>query len=453
MKLCVIGGAGVRTVSFINGLVSHRGRLRVEQVSLWDTDRRKLEVISGLCRHVADRAGSPLRVEAAASAEEALSGAGAVVTTLRVGGDRGRAMDETIALRRGVIGQETTGAGGFFMAARTLPVLLGYMELTERLAPGAAVFNFTNPSGLVTQALAMAGHGGVLGICDAPSSVSVRMAEALGVPEDRLEARFFGLNHLSWIHSVRVNGEERLPALLRDRDFLSSVQEFSIFDPGCFRLSGCLPNEYLYYYYHRERALERMMGAKELRGAMIERLDRELFASVGPELVRRDPEEALQRFLYFIWKREGSYMSAETSRAPREAAGGRLEIPKDMGYAGVMLGCLEAMQGEAPRVLALNVPNGGAIPCLGDEDIVEISCEVSSRGIRPLPPPEVNAHCEDLLRSVKAYERAAAGAILEGSRERAVEALTLHPLVMSWSLASALVDDCRAAWGDAVRLD
>lgn len=208
MKIAVIGGAGVRTVIFINGLLKRYKKLHIDEVVLYDIQEEKQRIIEKLCKHVVERNHEELKVWAVSDPVEAITGADYIVTTLRVGGDHSRVVDETIALDLGVIGQETTGVGGFSMAVRTIPVLMEYCELIKKYAPDAWIFNFTNPSGLVTQALRSAGYDKIIGICDAPSSTKFRMAHNLGVEEDDLYVEFFGLNHLSWIRSVKKKGEE-----------------------------------------------------------------------------------------------------------------------------------------------------------------------------------------------------------------------------------------------------
>lgn len=203
MKIAVIGGAGVRTVIFINGLLKRYKKIHIDEVVLYDIQEEKQRIIEKLCKHVVERNHEELKVWAVSDPVEAITGADYIVTTLRVGGDHSRVVDETIALDLGVIGQETTGVGGFSMAVRTIPVLMEYCELIKKYAPDAWIFNFTNPSGLVTQALRSAGYDKIIGICDAPSSTKFRMAHDLGVEEDDLYVEFFGLNHLSWIRSVK----------------------------------------------------------------------------------------------------------------------------------------------------------------------------------------------------------------------------------------------------------
>ena len=248
-----------------------------------------------------------------------------MVTTLRVGGDHSRVMDETIALNAGVIGQETTGVGGFSMAVRTIPILLEYCRLINEIAPNAWIFNFTNPSGLVTQALKSAGYEKVIGICDAPSSTKFRMAAKLGVDEKDLYVEFFGLNHLSWIRSVKIKDEEILPRLLADDAFLKSIQEFSMFDPDLLRMIGFLPNEYLYYYYHREKALANILKSGATRGQTIEQVNKQMMEELKAMDMDADPEGALQIFLYYMQGRPQDRPAAGLLR-PLPAGGGRRRL-------------------------------------------------------------------------------------------------------------------------------
>ncbi len=447
MKITIIGGGGIRTVNFINGLLDRCRKLSIDQVVLFDIDKEKLAVIEKLAKHVVKKksyekgeAEPLLLVSKEDDIRIALTGADYIVTTLRVGGDHARVMDETIALSHGVIGQETTGAGGFSMACRSIGALLSYCELAKEVAPKAWIFNFTNPSGLVTQTLLDAGFTNVIGICDAPSSTKTRIAEGLGLSEDELYTEFFGLNHLSWISSVKAGGKERIAELIKDTAFLNSVQEFSMFDPESFALTGYLPNEYLYYYYHREKALRNISSSGQTRGQLIEEVNMKMFQELSGMDIDHDPEAALQTFLYYIYIREYSYMSIETGTdRGRDIKKGSLEVPSGMGYAGVMLDCIEGLQSETEKKLVLSVPNHGAIPFLSDTDIIEITCDVSINGIQPVKIENIPMHCEILIRQVKAYENKASRAIREKSIPLAIDALTLHPLVFSFSLAKDLV--------------
>lgn len=448
MKIAVIGGAGVRTVIFINGLLDRYKKLHIDEVVLYDIQEEKQRIIEKLCRHVVNRRHEELKVSAVSDVTEAIKGADYIVTTLRVGGDHSRVIDETIALDMGVIGQETTGVGGFSMAVRTIPVLMDYCELIKKYAPDAWIFNFTNPSGLVTQALRSAGYDKIIGICDAPSSTKFRMANDLGVSEDDLYVEFFGLNHLSWIRSVKKKGEEILPQLLADDDFLKGVQEFSMFDPDLLRMIGFLPNEYLYYYYHREKALENIKKSGATRGMTIEEVNKKMMAELKEMDIDADPEGALQVFLYYMQVRENSYMSIESGLAKRPLLEkGQLEVPDGMGYAGVMLDCIEGLQSDEGRYLVLSVENNGSIPGLQDNDVIEATCHVSKKGIVPVKVEDVPEYCWLLIRTIKMYEKLTVEAIRTKSKETAVKALMHHPLVNSYSLAKALVNKYDEVYG------
>lgn len=447
MKIAVIGGAGVRTVIFINGLLGRYKSLNIDKVTLYDIDREKLGTIGRLCKYVIERGKKDLRLELADTAEEAITGADYIVTTLRVGQDHSRVIDEEIALKEGVIGQETTGAGGFSMAARTIPVLMEYCELIKKYAPTAWIFNFTNPSGLVTQALRSAGYDRIIGICDAPSSMKFRIANYLKVPEKDLYMEFFGLNHLSWVRSVQLQGKEILGELLGNDDFLKSIQEFEAFDPELLRFLGYLPNEYLYYYYHREEALDHIFRAGTTRGKTIEEVNTRMMKELKEMDMDADPEGALQTFLYYMRLRESSYMSIETGgREKEEVKRGNLPIPDGMGYAGVMLDCIEGLQSKEGKYLVLSVENNGCIEGLEDKDVIEVTCKVSEAGIQPVPIGKVPEHCYLLIRTIKLYEKLTVQAVMTKSGETAIWALTLHPLVNSYSIAKNLVSKYEAAY-------
>lgn len=442
MKIAVIGGAGVRTVIFINGLLKRYKKLNIDEIFLFDINKEKLDIIGKLCMYVVEREKKDLKITLCDTCEEAVTGTDYIVTTLRVGGDHSRVEDERAALSAGVIGQETTGAGGFSMAARAIPVLLDYCKIFQKYAPEAWIFNFSNPSGLVTQALTQAGYDKVIGICDAPSATKFRMAKKLGVEEDELYVEFFGLNHLSWISSVKKNGEEILPDLVNDEAFLDSMQEFKTMDPEAIRSSKMLPNEYLYYYYHREKALEHILNSENTRGEAIEKINQRMMKELSGMDINADQEEALQTFLYYMQVRENSYMSVESGVSARPLLEkGKLPVPEGMGYAGVMLDCIEGMQSKEGKYLVLCIKNQGSLNFLDNDDIVEVTCKVSSTGIEPVKFEKIPLYCENLIRTIKSYEKCSIEAIVTNDREKAIWALAMNPLVNSWSVARKLEEE------------
>lgn len=444
MKLTIIGGAGVRTPLFIDSLLPRARALGLTHVTLMDLQEEKLALIGALCRELVRRAGDPIILTLSTDGRQALTGADFVVTTIRVGNEAGRVLDERIALRHGLLGQETTGAGGFAMALRSIPAILGYADLMAEVCPTAWLLNFTNPAGLVAQAVAVARpRMRVAGICDTPTSMLRDVARALDQRHEELGFTFFGLNHLSWIAHVWRDGADLLPQLLASDTRLRSLTEFP-FDPDLARLLGLIPNEYLYYYYYRERAVANLLAAACTRGEEVLRLNHQLLEDLRAADPERDPARGLRVFHAYIYARRSTYMAAETGGAmARDSEEWRQQVQEEggEGYAGVALAVMNAVVSGGRHRLVLNVPNRGAVAGMADDDVVECMCEVDGNGARPLPVGAVPEHALRLMQQVKLYERLTVDAVLRRSRGAAVQALLAHPLVGSYSLATALVDD------------
>ncbi len=444
MKLTIIGGAGVRAPFMIAGLVQYAPRIDLHEVWLMDIDADKLDLIGGLCQTLMRRHAAPFALHCTTDAREALRGADHVVTTIRVGAEAGRVLDERVALRHGVIGQETTGPGGFAMAMRSIPAILDICALVDEVAPGAWIHNFTNPAGLVTQALRDSGYARTVGVCDSANTAQHHVTVFLGVPEDAVQTEVFGLNHLSWTRNAVVAGVDRLPALLHNADFVASGH-LRLFDESLRDWLGMYLNEYLHYYYYRDRALAALQAKPETRGEQVQRLTAELLARLREA---DDPDEALRIHHTIMAARSASYMAHADTSHPSGTQPGPESQPhenEELGYAGVTLGCIEAMQRGQPHRTALNVPNAGAISGMQADDVVEVTCVVDADGIHPQLIGAVPEHQYLLMRAVKRYERLAAQAILTRDRAAAVHALFEHPLVGSYALAEALVADYLAA--------
>jgi 6-phospho-beta-glucosidase len=450
MKLTVIG-AGVRAPLFAAAAIRRASRIGLEELWLMDVDAERLALFSAVVRQQVRSAASDLRIKSSTDPEAAVDGAAHLVTTIRVGGEEGRVLDERIALQHGVLGQETTGPGGFAMAMRNIPAILGYAELLERRSPGAWLYSFTNPAGMVAQALRDSGYERSIGICDGANGAKQAVAEYLRLDAADLEAEVFGLNHLSWARRVTGGGVDLLADLLPDVGFRAATS-LSMFAPDLVRLLGMWPNPYLHYYYEAEQALASIAAEAVTRGEEIRDLTARLIddlTAIDPE---RNPDAALRRFRAYHRRRGATYMAHARDGAPSLAEADRLAsedenwgADDEEGYAGVMLDVVEAL--ETGRVLdtALNVPNHGAIDGLDDDDVVEVSCRVDRDGVRPIAIGRIPEPQLALIRSVKAYERLAVRAIVGRSRDIAVEALMTHPLVMSYPRASALVDSYLAA--------
>jgi 6-phospho-beta-glucosidase len=355
-----------------------------------------------------------------------------------------------------VLGQETTGPGGFAMALRSIPAILEYAELLERVSPGAWLFSFTNPAGLVTQALRDAGFARTIGICDGANVGHHSVAGWLGIDARRLRAEVFGLNHLSWTRRVSLDGEDKLAPLLRNSAFLSGTM-LKLFDPELVQRIGMWLNEYLFYYYYAERAVASIQADEKTRGEEIVELNRKLLDQLRAIDATHDPAAGLAAFHAYLNRRHATYMHYAQPDAPSMAeADKHVEEPQaptgeeGEGYAGVALGIVEALETGEPLYTALNVPNEGAIDGMRPGDVVEVSCVADRDGVRPLPIGAIPEHQELLMRAAKHYERLTVEAIRTRSRATAVEALMAHPLVLSYSRAKPLVDEYLAAHRDYV---
>lgn len=435
MKMVVIGGGGVRAPMLAAAATQRASRVGLRELWLLDVDSRKLDVFGALAERLALTSGSGVTVHATLDADRALDGAAYVVTTIRIGGDQSRVLDERIALRHGVLGQETTGAGGFAMAMRTIPALLDYAERLRTCSPEAWLLNFTNPAGLVVQGLVDAGFDRVVGICDSANLAQLAVAEAVGVEPNTLRAEVFGLNHLSWTRRVAsAGGKDLLADLLRDEGFVrSTMQRF--FEPALRDRIAMWMNEYLFYWYYAEQALASLASERRTRGEEIQALNEELITELETAL-RTDVRMAIDRYMAYQGQRQENYMHYADS-----GSRGRCLGETGAGYAGVALDVIEALETGAPLYTALNVPNGQAIGGFSADDVVEVSCVVDGNGVRPVEIGPVLDHPAALMSAVKRYERLAARAIRERSRELAIDALMANPLVLSFPRARALVDD------------
>ena len=443
MKITVIGGAGVRTPLLMSALARRQTQIHLTEVTLVDVDEAKLAVMAPLCRHAASRAGATFDLSWTSDGREALPGSSAVITTVRVGGEDARVLDERIALDRGVLGQETTGPGGFAMSLRTIPAVSSYAELMRRLCPDAWLLNITKPAGLVAQAVST-GYPElkVVGICDTPTGMHRRVAAAFHRPPSQVPIRFFGLNHLSWMPQALVDGENVVPRIIGDASLARGLPELSLFDQDLLRIVGMRPNEYLYFYYYREQAVDHIRAAGETRGEQVRRLSGDLMGDLHEIDPAAHPERAWQRYHAYLNNRHGTYMAAETASAGMH--GQEEQKPEERGeegegYAGVTLDILASSQGE-PREIVANVPNRGAVPGMRDDDVVEVVCRSDGTGLHPIPLDSVPEDALLLMQQVKQYERLTVEALRSRSRERAVEALMNHPLVGSYSLSRSLVD-------------
>lgn len=440
MKLTVIGGGGVRSMFLAKSIAQQAVTLHIDHLVFMDIDEEKLRIYGGMARHVARMLAPNLKFELTMDAKAAVTDADYVITTIRVGGDHMRVRDERIALSKGVLGQETTGAAGLSFAMRSVPALVGYCELIRQYAKKTVkVFNFTNPAGVVSQTLRDMGYDFTYGICDAPSGMLRQFAALRGVEPDEIRGECYGLNHLSFFRSVTAHGQELLPGLLRDPAVYSDT-DMRFFEPELAQELNCGLNEYLYYFYYREKAVANILNSAQTRGEVIEEINRAMTRELSAMNIEHDFDTCLACYEKWYGKRENAYMANETGI--RRSTEWKFDVysPDAGGYAGVALRFMQIMQSGRPDSMILCVPNCGAIPGLRADDIVEITCDISAEGVTPHPISDADPRTLELIYRVKAYERLASRAIREKSRQAAIDCLTLHPLVNSWSLGRSLAD-------------
>ncbi len=425
MKVAVIGGAGVRTPLLAAGLAA--SDLPLEEVTLFDTDGERLALIAPL----ADRLAEGVRARASASVEECVEGADFVFTSFRVGGIEARARNEAAALKRGLVGQETTGFAGCAMALATIPEMVRYARVVERVAPEAWIVNFANPVGIVTQAVQAATGAKIIGICDTPTELFEEVARELGLPSAECHFDYFGLNHLGWLREVYHRGRPQLAALWDSPERLAGLYRTELFASGFLAELRLLPTEYGFFYYQTQRAVENLLHAGESRGATLARLNAELF-----EALAAGKDDPAQVYGEYLAARDASYMQIESGSEEALAPPPSAAVT---GYDRIALAVLRAIHFNTSAVIPLDVPNQGNLGDLLDEDVVEVPCVVNADGPHAVNVPPIPEAARDLLVQVKEYERLTVRAALESSKELAVEALTLNPLVGRSDLARQLI--------------
>ena len=443
MRLMIAGGGGFRVPLVYRALTAGPFAGLVRELVLFDVDPLRLAAMEAVLASMGAAAGaSGPDVSTTTSLAEGLDGTDMVFAAIRPGGTAGRTADERVALRLGLLGQETTGAGGISYALRSIPEMLELAREMKQRCPEAWLVNFTNPAGMVTEALVPVLGDRVIGICDSAGGLVHRAARAAGapLPEGRLDGvGYYGLNHLGWLYRLESGGKDLLPGLLADAGALSGFEEGRLFPQPFLQSLGCLPNEYLYYYYDTERAVTAIRAMRQTRGESIH----EQQAGLYPALAAAGPRA------YELWdaarrsREEGYLAEARTSGEQRDEddlAGG--------GYERVALGVMRALTGgrAAGVELILNTPNAGAVPGLPADAVVEVPCVVTPDGAVPLPQGRPADAQLALMQRVKEVERLTVSAAVQGRRDDARRAFALHPLIDSAELGAELLAGYEASF-------
>ncbi|MFD3629251.1 6-phospho-beta-glucosidase [Streptomyces sp. NPDC058698] len=437
MRLTILGGGGFRVPLVYGALLGDRAEGRVTRVALHDVDAGRLAAIGRVLAEQAAGVPDAPEVTWTTDLDEALRGADFVFSAIRVGGLEGRADDERVALGEGVLGQETVGAGGIAYGLRTVPVAVDIARRAARLAPDAWVINFTNPAGLVTEAMSRHLGDRVIGICDSPVGLGRRIARVLGARPEEAWIDYVGLNHLGWVRGLRIAGRDELPRLLADPALLGSFEEGRLFGTDWLRSLGAVPNEYLHYYYFNRETVDAYRQTERTRGAFLRDQQARFYAGT------RDPETSALA----LWDRTRAEREATYMAENRETAGAGEREADDLsgGYEKVALALMRAIARDERTTLILNVRNRGTLAALDAEAVIEVPCLVDANGAHPVSVDPLPGHATGLVCAVKAVEREVLAAARSGSRETAVKAFALHPLVDSVNVARRLVDGYTAA--------
>jgi 6-phospho-beta-glucosidase len=405
LKVCVVGGGSTYTPELVEGFALRDARLPIEELVLHDIDVSRLEVVGGLASRILHNRGWGGKLTLSSDLDESLEGCDFVITQLRVGGQIARLGDERMAVEHGCIGQETTGPGGFAKALRTVPIILDIAErVANRSNPRAWLVNFTNPVGIVTQALLDEGHRAI-GLCNVAIGLQRFLASILDVEPERVELGHVGLNHLTWERSVLVDDKDRLPELM-DRH-LGRLADHLDLEASILQMFGYIPSYYLRYYYMSDAVLsEQQQG--QLRAEEVMEIEDELLRMYA------DPNLDVKPAL--LSERGGAFYSEAAAQL------------------------VASLHDGAGDVQVVDVANGSAVPGIAPDSVVECSARIDRSGATPLDTGALGPEIDGLVHLVKSYEQLAAEAARTGDRRIALQALSTNPLVPNIDAAERLLE-------------
>ncbi len=413
ITVAVIGSGSTYCPELVDGFLKAKDSLKLKKISFMDIDERKRTIVGDLCVRMLKNAGCDCEVVFTDDLDTSLRGADFVITQIRVGKLPCRHLDESIPKKYDLIGQETTGIGGFFKAQRTIPVIKHICDRIEAICPDAWLINFTNPSGIITEFVLNNTNVKNIGLCNVPIDMIDDVKEITG--EDS-KITYVGLNHLSWITSIKKDGKELLPGLI-ESGFSPKVMA-NIKDDGfsmdCLKTIQAIPSSYLQYYYCREAKLQHQRESDKTRAQVCMEIEEQLLEIYQNKEIVTKPA--------LLDKRGGHKYS----------------------LAAVSL--VDSIANDKRDVHVVNIKNNGTLPFMADDDVVEIAAVIGSDGATPVPVTEpINDHIIGLMRVVKTYEKYAVEAAITGSDEAALKGLLVHPLVGDWEKAQKCFEEMKEA--------
>ena len=412
-KITVIGGGSSYTPELIDGFIQNEEHLQVGEIALYDIDEERLNIVGGMAQRMVRYAEMDTKVTLNTDRPRAIDGAKFVLSSMRVGQMPARIIDEKIPLKYNVIGQETTGPGGTFKAFRTIPVTLDIARDMEKYAPDAWYINFTNPSGIMTEALLKHTNLNVVGLCNNPINTIAAMAEAFHVEPQDVFLEWMGLNHVNWVRRVFIKGVDMTQTLMDRLEEFSKIEEMPQFDPELVRTLGVFPTYYLQYYYYHPKRVEEAKAADKSRGEVVLEVEKELLKKYADPNVLVKPEELAQR------------------------GGAR--------YSEAAVNLILSLMLDRRDVQIVVARNGSSIADLPADASVEVPCMIGAHGVTPLVMGHLPESIRSLCQQVKAWESATVKAAVSGSCKDAVLAMLQNPLVPDYPTAVALVDEMMEA--------
>lgn len=412
-KICVVGAGSTYTPELVEGLIDRAETLPVRELALVDLDSERLETLTQMARRMFGAAGQDVLVTSTQNRREAIEGADFVLNQIRVGGQDARIRDEHIGRRHDVVGQETTGPGGFGKALRTIPVALAIARDIRELAPDAWMINFTNPAGMVTESLLRYGGVNVMGLCNSPFGLQAEIAQTLGVGVDRVRIDVVGLNHLSWVRAVYLDGQDITDRVI---ERMLAAGDSAGFEPELIEALRMIPSSYLRYFYHQQQILAEQREGKQTRGEQVWEIEQRLLE------MYRDPELCCKPAL--LAERGGAH------------------------YSTLAVSLVASIANDVREVHVVDCRNGGALPDLPPDVAVEVPAVIDAQGAHSLTAGHLPFSIRGLVQHVKAYEELTIETAITGSERTALLALAANPLVPSFDTARALWKDIRAEHAD-----
>ena len=404
MKFTIVGAGSSYTPELLDEMIVRRESLPIDELVLYDIDSHRLEVMEGFCKRYSAQRDFPIKIRSTTDIDDALYGAAFVDTQIRVGGNKQRVKDEKIPLKYGLIGQETTGAGGMMKAFRTIPVMLDVARHMEKSSPDGWLINYTNPAGLVTEAVKRYTNANIAGFCSGGIFPKMWAKRSMGIDYNRVQYDYVGLNHLNFISHITIDGRP-----ITEKEFETLAETNDDVGADIQKLLGCLTSPYLQYYYKTGQRVEELKAKSQTRGEYVQDLEKIVFAGYADANNADIPKE--------LYKRGGG------------------------GYSEVAMNFVNAVYNNVDTEMVVNVQNKGAVPFLPDDGVVEINCLVNKRGMAPIHKSYIPAPCWGLISEVKNYEMLAVEAAVEGNVTKMKQALLAHPLVREYSVVEKIVPD------------